>query len=289
MTQPATALDQVLARRPTPKHRYTLKHDRLDKRDRLYEIPKRLMAKKLPASVDMRGVYSLVYDQGSLGSCTANALALAYDFTRTKSSLAPLQPSRLFLYYNERALENTLAEDNGAELRTGVKVCVKIGNCPEQLWPYDIEAFKTRPRPECFAEAERNRIKTYLRLNNSSLRQLKACLADGFTFVCGISVYESFESDQVASTGVVPVPDVATEELFGGHAVTCVGYDDTKSCFIMRNSWGPEWGDKGHFYLPYKYLTDPKLAADFWTLRSVASAEDEAATCASAPAHTHKQ
>lgn len=271
-------LERVLARRPTPKHKYNLKRDTLDKRDCLYQIPQRLLAaRKLPAKIDLRAEYQNIYDQGTLGSCTANALALAFDFTRVKIGLQPILPSRLFIYYNERAYENTVNEDSGAELRTGVKVCAKMGACAESSWPYDISRFRIAPSSACFEEAQGHRAKTYLRLNNNSLRQLKACLVDGFTFVCGISVYESFESEQVARTGVVPLPNVASEELFGGHAVTCVGYDDSKQWFIMRNSWGPEWGDKGHFYLPYAYLTDSYLAADFWTFRSMTDEEGPSA------------
>ena len=262
-------LQRILASRPVPKHKYTLKRDHLDARDRLYAIPQRLMGSKLPSKVDLRKEYAHVYDQGELGSCTANALALAFDFTRVKLGLAPLQPSRIFLYYNERAIENTIDEDSGAELRTGVKVCVKIGNCAETSWPYDISKFKIAPTQACFDEAQQHCAKTYLRLDNKSSRQLKSCLADGFTFACGISIYESFESDSVSKTGIVPIPNIATEELYGGHAVTCVGYDSTKKWFIMRNSWGESWGDNGHFYLPEAYLTDDKLAADFWTLRTM--------------------
>ena len=277
--KPPVQLERVLARRPVPKHKYTLKRDRLDKRDQLYEIPKLLARKQLPKRIDLRSSYGHVYDQGELGSCTANALALAFDFTRTKIGLEALQPSRLFLYYNERALENTINEDCGAELRTGVKVCAKFGGCTEALWPYDISRFTDMPSQACFDEAQQHRAKAYLRLNNSSERQLKACLADGFTFACGISVYESFESDKVASTGIVPIPDTSTEELFGGHAVTCLGYDDDKQWFIMRNSWGEAWGDKGHFYIPYKYLTDLSLAADFWTLRTMTDEQQKTSEC----------
>ena len=116
------------------------------------------------------------------------------------------------------------------------------------------------------------------------LLQMKGCLASGFPFVYGFTVYESFESDAVAKTGVVPMP-APTEKVLGGHAVVAVGYDDSTQRFIVRNSWGPGWGMGGYFTIPYAYLTDSNLADDFWTVRLVAKtaaqlAAERAATVA---------
>ena len=97
---------------------------------------------------------------------------------------------------------------------------------------------------------------------------MRSCLSDGCPFIFGFSVYESFESDAVAATGIVPMPG-KTETCLGGHAVMAVGYDDSKQWIIVRNSWGPDWGDKGYFYLPYAYITNNNLADDFWTIRLV--------------------
>ncbi len=101
-----------------------------------------------------------------------------------------------------------------------------------------------------------------------TLNELKGCLADGYPFVFGISVYDSFESDEVAKTGIVPIPS-PTEQMLGGHCIVAVGYDDATQRFTIRNSWGTEWGDYGHCYLPYEYLTNGNLASDFWTLRII--------------------
>lgn len=265
---PHDFLNRTILKKNIPKHKYTLKRDKLDARDVRFTLPVKLLSKQMPVRVDLRDKYDKIYNQGSLGSCTANALAMAFDFTRIKETLPVLEPSRLFLYYNERMMENSVDRDDGAELRTGVKACAKIGNCAESMWPYHIDKFTVQPDASCYSSAGSNLVKKYMRIDNTKLSLLKGCLVDGFTFVCGISIYESFESDQVSSTGIVPLPDVSSEELYGGHAVTCVGYDDSKKVFIMRNSWGSDWGDKGHFYIPYIYLTNLDLAADFWTLRS---------------------
>ena len=109
---------------------------------------------------------------------------------------------------------------------------------------------------------------SYRRLNNSNINDLKSALAQGFPFVCGISIYESFESSTVAESGIVPMPDPSEKQL-GGHAILCVGYNDDSKTFIMRNSWGPDWGMAGYFTLPYAYLTNINLADDFWVITKV--------------------
>jgi C1A family cysteine protease len=97
---------------------------------------------------------------------------------------------------------------------------------------------------------------------------MKGCLASGYPFVFGFSVYESFESQEVKQTGRVPMPS-PNEQLLGGHAVLAVGYDDSQRRFIVRNSWGKDWGMQGYFTIPYAYLLDDNLADDFWTIRQV--------------------
>lgn len=94
---------------------------------------------------------------------------------------------------------------------------------------------------------------------------MKNCLNQGFSFVIGFLVYPSFESPMVAKTGMVPLPK-PNEVSLGGHAITIVGYDDSKNSFYARNSWGLNWGLKGYFYIPYSYLSNPNLASDAWTI-----------------------
>ena len=238
-----------------------------DQRDLLYAPPPAISA-ALPPRVDLRSQCPPPYDQGQLGSCTANAIAGALQFLEGKEgSPAPVMPSRLFIYYNERKLEGTTGSDSGAQIRDGIKTVVGQGYCPESEWPYDISAFATAPPAAAYADALKERVKQYLRLGQSEV-PLLTCLATGYPFVFGFSVYESFESQQVASTGVVELPKPG-ETLVGGHAVVAVGYDRAAGRFIVRNSWGSGWGMAGYFTMPVQYLTDPMLAADFWTIRQV--------------------
>ena len=247
--------------------RYGWIPDLPDHRDQLYAAPIPLLA-VLPAKIDLTPHCPPVYNQGQLGSCTANAIAAAIQFDLLKQApQAAFTPSRLFIYYNERVMEGTVASDSGAQLRDGIKSVSQQGDCPESEWPYAIEKFRTKPPAQCYRDAVRHKAVLYQRLT-PVLSQLKGCLASGYPFVFGFTVYESFESATMARTGHAPLP-AAAEKSLGGHAVLGVGYDDRRQWFIVRNSWGPQWGMNGYFTLPYAYVTDADLTADFWTIRVV--------------------
>jgi C1A family cysteine protease len=248
--------------------RYGWIRDIPDQRDYRY-VPPPALARALPPRVDLRDGFPACYNQGQLGSCTANAIAGALQFLETKEgAAAPVMPSRLFVYYNERALEGSVGSDSGAQIRDGIKTVVKRGFCSEELWPYDIRKFADKPPERCYRAALKDRVSQYLRLDHTVLVQLLTCLASGFPFVFGFSVYESFESPRVASTGVVQMPRMG-ERVLGGHAVVACGYDMKASRFTVRNSWGGRWGIGGYFTMPFDYLTNSSLSADFWTIRKV--------------------
>jgi C1A family cysteine protease len=234
-----------------------------DHRDILYTAVRKVPA-KLPAAVDLRSLCSKVEDQGDLGSCTANALVGALEFLEKKDKVSYVDLSRLFIYYNERVIEHTTKSDSGAMLRDGIKTLAKQGVCSEAKWPYTISKFKVKPTASCYKEALTHQITSYQRLQ--TLDETRACLAEGFPFVFGFTVYESFESQQIARTGVVPMPQPG-ERVVGGHAVMAVGYDDSKKTFTVRNSWGESWGLKGYFTMPYDYLADRDLSDDLWVIR----------------------
>ena len=150
-------------------------------------------------------------------------------------------------------------------IRDGIKTLAKQGACTEKLWPYDISQFTKKPPDACYQEALNYLITSYQRID--TVDEMRSCLADGFPFVFGFTVYESFESQDVAKSGVVNIPG-PNEKMMGGHAVLGVGYDDFQKRFIVRNSWGDDWGMKGFFTIPYDYLANRNLSDDFWTIRA---------------------
>lgn len=238
-----------------------------DTRDRAYSAPLGVL-QALPPKVDLRPQCPPVVNQGALGSCTANAIASAHFFDQKKQAAAkPFQPSRLFIYYNERRMEGTIPVDAGAYIRDGFKSIAKEGACPESLWKYNIAKYANQPSAAAYNEGLNHQAIQYMRVQQT-LGQLKGCIADGYPFVYGFTVYESFPPSQDTNTGIVPLPSNG-EAVLGGHAVMAVGYDDSKQYFIVQNSWGEGKGDKGFFYMPYSYLTDTDLAADLWTVRTV--------------------
>jgi C1A family cysteine protease len=213
------------------------------------------------AHVDLRAHMPPVFDQGQLGSCTANALCALMQYLEPR-----VQGSRLFLYYNERAMEGDVDQDAGACIADGIQSLKTKGICEEATWPYDPAKFAVQPPQACYAAAVKHEALSVYSVP-LTLAGLKAALVGGHPVAVGISIYESFESAQVAQTGVVPLPRPG-EALLGGHAVAIVGFDDAKQTFLLRNSWGPHWGQGGHFTLPYAYLTNPQLASDAWAILS---------------------
>jgi C1A family cysteine protease len=237
-----------------------------DVRDHLFAAAPQVLA-ALPPKVDLRPECPPVYDQGKLGSCTANAIGGALQFDQMKQKERDFAPSRLFIYYCEREVEGTVDSDSGAMIRDGIKCVNREGAPPEDDWPYDIEKFRDKPSQKAYDDAELHQALTYQRVPRT-LSQMKGCLAGGYPFVFGFRVYESFESDEVARTGEAPLPK-PDEQALGGHAVLAVGYDDDSQRFIVRNSWGEKWAEKGYFTLPYAYLNERGLASDFWAINTV--------------------
>jgi len=132
-----------------------------DHRDHLYAAPPETL-QTLPPSADLRPECSEIYDQGSLGSCTANAIAAAIEFDQMKQQLAQIfEPSRLFVYYNERELEGTVDSDAGAQIRDGIKSVGTQGVCSETEWPYDITKFTDKPPENCYRDAVQYRAVSY--------------------------------------------------------------------------------------------------------------------------------
>lgn len=251
---------------PQKVRRYGWKPDLPDHRDFYYTVSTPVAT---PASVDLRpGCPSIIYNQGDLGSCTANALAGLYQYNEIAQKKVPnFMPSRLFIYYNERYLDGTVMFDSGARLRDGIRALAKWGVPDENLWPYHVQNFKNKPTDDVYKAASVDIITQYSRISQK-IQDLRVCLAQGHPFTIGFVVYESFESDAVAKTGIVNMPSY-NERSLGGHAVLVVGYNDAQGRFLVRNSWGSNWGQGGYFTIPYEYILNSDLTGDIWTVQMV--------------------
>jgi C1A family cysteine protease len=245
---------------------YGWRADHPDMRDFLLAVEP---AKALPRRKSLRGKMPPAYDQGQLGSCTANSIGAILEFNELKQGEADAAtPSRLFIYYNERAMEGTIPEDSGAEIRDGIKSVAQLGAPPEKAWPYVIGKFARKPPAKAYRAALKHQAIRYARVAQTEMG-IQNVLAAGYPISFGFTVYESFESD-VGSDGIVPMPE-PDERTLGGHAVVAVGYRQIRRqlYFECRNSWGPDWADDGYFWLPASYVTSHSLARDFWVIEQV--------------------
>lgn len=238
--------------------------DRPDPRDHIKALSFEESTATLPLEHSLRSKMPKVYDQGQLGSCTANAIGGAVQFQQMKEKEVEGAnvPSRLFIYWNERELEGTTSSDAGAMIRDGMKVIGSVGAPPEADWPYDINKFSVKPPAQAFGDALKYTA-TYGRVTQST-HSLKASTYFGRPVVFGFTVFDSFE--EIGSDGIMPMPDLNNESVLGGHAVLIVGYKmiDNQVYFEVRNSWGPDWGDGGYFWMPAAFAISPDYCDDFW-------------------------
>ena len=226
----------------------------------------------LPQTVDHRDkpYMPIPLDQGSLGSCGANAMANALSFVNGKEGLSPFHPSRLALYYECRVFVEHQSPDldSGVTLADMCRTVRAFHACPEEDWPYDISKFMLPPPKKAMLDALQ-----HAKFEGVSVPQrlssIKSMLAAGFPIVFGIQVFESFQSQAVAETGFVPLPNTSAEACIGGHALAMMGYDDIKQAFLVLNSWSEHWGNEGFCWMPYQYILNRQICGDLWCVKAI--------------------
>lgn len=229
--------------------------------------PDRYAAKDLPPRVDLRPYMTPVEDQSAVNSCTANAIAGAYEYLLQRSQDNVIDISRLFIYYNAREYDG-IRGDQGSTITGSIHVLETIGTCTESTWTYAPHLVNQQPHSEAYEEASQFQVQEADEVP-VDLYAMKHCLAEGYPFAFGLTLFESF--DRAGKHGLVPVPEAnaASRTSHGNHAMLCVGYSDQSQAFIVRNSWGEDWGEQGYCYIPYDYLTDPEYCGDCWAIRTV--------------------
>lgn len=250
-----------------PKYIYNHKKDEKDSRDYLFSSRYHIVnAGDLPSSFSLEttGCVPKILDQGNLGSCGSNEVSNALRFCLKKEKYKEFQPSRLFNYYYTRVLENSpITEDSGVSVRGSLNCVRKYGVCSENNLGYDISNFAQTPNQRCI-DAAGQHIKGFQFLSvPQNIISIKQAILHG-PVIIGIQVYESFESDNSIKTGNIPMPDMKTEKLLGGHCVALYGWDDNSKTFDMMNTWSESVGRAGWFSLPYDYVLNPDLTSDFW-------------------------
>jgi len=235
---------------------------------------KRTLTAAPPKSVNLSDRLPEVYDQGNIGSCTGNSCS-SIGLHQSRVQNREIYPSRLFLYYGARELINETDVDGGAHLRDVFKSWNKKGVASEMTWPYNEGRVLERPSDQAYHEAAKTLATAYYTLDNRNLSELKSCLASGHPFVFGFWVYDSFFGSW---RDTMPIPNTSKERFLGGHAVTAIGYDDGRQAFLIKNSWGTDWKDNGHFWMPYAFITNRSFCVDFWMLEGITPGEAPAPT-----------
>jgi C1A family cysteine protease len=228
----------------------------------------------LPSNADLLGKMPEVFDQGQVGSCTGNAGAML-GLYQSRLQNREISPSRLMLYYGAREIEGSTESDAGAYIRDIFKAWSKVGVAPESVWPYDESKVTARPNSEAYAVGKKTLAVSYHALDNTDITELKTCLAMGHPFELGFMVYRNFMYGNWKDT--MPMP-TKNEQILGGHAVTAIGYDDSRQAFRIKNSWGNDWKDGGCFWMPYAFITNPNYCDDFWMLDGITPGESPAPT-----------
>jgi papain like protease len=234
----------------------------------------RLGNRALPPKVDLRPHLTTIENQGETNSCVANAVAGAYEYlVKRYLDEDAYDVSRLFIYYNARAIEGDDIEDTGSIIADAIEGLKQHGACSEETWPFDTKAINAAPSEEAYAEAKHFVIEDTEAVP-TDLEAWKSCLAEGYPIIFGIMLYKSFDAQR--QKGLVPMPtdNEAARGTHAGHAMLCVGYSDADKVFIVRNSWGPDWGDSGYCYIPYRYLiSDKHNGGDSWIIRRLETLE----------------
>jgi len=253
----------ILRRKSLPKKNFGLKRDTFDPRDKVY-VP-RYKTMQYPASTQRRNFkfFPFCWNQEDIGSCTGHGGVAGFVQALLRNNMPIFEPSRLYAYYNART-EDCKQEDSGASIRDLIKGLNRYGVCKEETWPYITHKYAVQPSAEAYAEGSDHQILDYYRIYPVTKEAIMDAIYNGYAIVYGQILYESFMSDGVANSGIVPVPKCWEDEI-GGHCKCILDYEPDG--VFELNSWGKEWGASGGCLIPWKYVLDKKKSFDFWVIK----------------------
>lgn len=214
--------------------------------------------------VDLRNLSPQVQDQLDIGSCVSHGVLYTHQMLYPDSKDKTELGSRLYNYYNGRKREGRAHMDQGMSIISGIISLLEYGSVQENMWPYDTTKRDIQPPSEIYNMAIKSKLKATQIPQN--IYNIKNSLIECLPVLCGILIYPSFETDLVAKSGIVPYPNKLNENPVGRHCVVIVGFDDMSQKFLLRNSWGPQWGDNGYFWVDYKYILDEDLCSDLYCI-----------------------
>lgn len=236
-----------------------------------HPLPRLALPVDLPLAVDLRKERATpkIFDQKQLGSCTANAANAVAQYVERKDGDPDWDRlSRLYTYYYAREKIGLVNEDSGAFIRDAFAVLHERGAPREVFWPYDAD-FRLEPSIALQPRAEQHRVLEYMSIPDGDGLAMRSCLTAGYPFAFGFAVYDTFW--EIGPDGIWSGERGGID---GYHAVAAWGYDFTPGAlgfdqggWIVRNSWGSEWGHEGYYYVPRAYMVSE--AFDCWTIRKV--------------------
>lgn len=215
-------------------------------------------------ATDLRSNFPPVFDQGLLRSCTSNAIASVYMY-KTKTSVIP---SRLQLYWEQRFRTHTVLYDSGSYIRDGIDILSHHGLCDEKTWSYDTNFLHliSPPSLKCTKESFNKPIVSHSKRIALDINDIKNELRKDNPVLIEFKLFDSIYQK---NTYDFPMPST-NEHYHGNHAVVIVGFNDLIGRFILRNSWGKNYGNNGYFTLPYDFF-NPSYAYvhDLWTIDDI--------------------
>ena len=233
-----------------------------------YEPPKNI---SLPESIDLRSNFTRIKNQGNQGSCLAHALTSIFEYAVKLNTAKSVDLSEAFLYYNARKMDTTgdvdTSTDTGSRVKPAIASLMEYGIATEELCPYNEADFTTQPSDQAYADAKTRRLIKALNVNRSSV-DIKKALSEGYPVEASFVLCPTFTDASIGGYVSMPTETEITETLslddsqrprHSTHAMVIVGYSDKLNCFVVRNSWGEDWGDNGYCYIPYIYVDDKRL------------------------------